>query len=80
MEFEEYYYDIWNTMPESIVTDDYYNKNQELFEAITFEFYQYNEMSEGKLSPAIASTVIQKVFGSMLSHGLQGDFKVFPQV
>lgn len=71
MEFEEYYYDIWNTMPESVVTDEYYDKNQELFEAITYEFYQFNEMSGGRLCPNLASTVIQKVFGSMLAYGIR---------
>jgi|LakMenE18May11ns_1017448.scaffolds.fasta_scaffold7316236_1 hypothetical protein len=70
MEFEEYYLEVWNTMPESIVSDEYFRKNEELFDAITYEFYQYNEMS-GSFKPYLASVAIQKVFGSMLAYGIR---------
>lgn len=70
MEYEEYFYDCWNYMPESIITDEYYDKNKELFDAITYDFYKYNE-SSGAISPQMACTLLQRVFSNMLLYGIR---------
>lgn len=70
MDFEQYFFDVWNTFPQSIVSDEYYSKNQELFEAITYDMFKYNEMS-GTLNPKLASITLQNMFSNILNFGLR---------
>lgn len=71
MEFEEYFFNVWNTFPDSVISDEYYAKNQELLEAITYEFFEYNENSRGGLCPELASSVLQKMFSNVLNFGIR---------
>jgi hypothetical protein len=70
MEFEQYFYEVWNTFPQSIVSDEYYSKNQELLEAITFDMFQYNE-NTGTLGPRLASVCLQNIFSNILNFGMR---------
>jgi len=70
MEYNEYFYDCWNEMPSSIITDEYYDKNQELLDSITYDFYTYNEAS-GSIPPRMACTLLQRVFSNMLLYGIR---------
>lgn len=71
MEFEEYFYNVWNTFPVSVISDEYYTKNEELFEAVTFELFEYNQNSGGNMPSSLASVVLQKVFGNIQNFGLR---------
>lgn len=70
MIFEDYFYEVWNQMPDSVITEEYYNKNEELFEAITYDFFHYNERS-GSLPPFVARFVIQQIVNNSLILGIR---------
>lgn len=71
MDEEQYFYYLWNEMPESIVTEEYFTKNQELFQEITNEFYLYNEKSGGALPPSLARFIIERVVENMIIFGIR---------
>lgn len=72
MTFEQYQMDVWNGLPTSVVSDEYYDKNSELFENIIYEFYRLNEKYDGKKftqNEAIKS--IEVIFSGILKVGLR---------
>jgi hypothetical protein len=71
MNEEEYFYYLWNEMPDTVVTEEYFTKNQDLFQELTNEFYNYNERSEGSLPPHLARFVLEKVVENMLIFGIR---------
>jgi len=71
MEEENYFYELWNNMPESVVTEEYYAKNQELFQEITSEFHLYNEKSGGSLPPDLARFILERVIENMIIFGIR---------
>lgn len=70
MIFEDYFYEVWNEMPDSIITEEYYNKNEALFEAITYDFFHYNEQTNG-LPSYLARFVIQQIVNNSLILGIR---------
>ena len=70
MDFTDYFYLVWNDMPETIVTEEYYEKNQELFEAITFDFFQYHS-DGGNFPPVLAKFAIERMVSNTLSWGIR---------
>lgn len=72
MTFEQYQMDIWNGLPNSVVSDEYYSKNSELFENIIYEFYRLNEKYDGyKFSQNEAIKSIEVIFSAILKVGLR---------
>ncbi len=72
MTFEQYQMDVWNGLPTSVVSDEYYDKNSELFENIIYEFFRLNEKYDGKKftqNEAIKS--IEVIFSGILKVGLR---------
>lgn len=70
MNYEEYYHECWSNVPASIVTDEYYEKNLSLLQAMTYDFYMYNDAT-GSLPPVMSSFLLQRVFSNMLSFGVR---------
>jgi hypothetical protein len=70
MIYEEYFHDVWNEMPESLITEEYYSKNEEMFQAVTYDFYNYYR-NGGNLPPAVASFAIQQMVSGLLSWGIR---------
>ncbi len=70
MIFEDYFYEVWNEMPDSIITEEYYNKNEALFEAITYDFFYYNEQTNN-LPSHVARFVIQQIVNNSLVLGIR---------
>ena len=72
MTFEQYQMDVWNGLPVSVVSDEYYDKNSELFENIIYEFYRLNEKYDGKkFTQNEAVKSIEVVFSGILKVGLR---------
>lgn len=70
MREHRYFIDIFDTISESVVTDEYYDKNQELFAVITDVLFDINERS-GKIPPELARKVIEGVFSSIQKIGIR---------
>jgi hypothetical protein len=69
-DYTNYFYQVWNNLPESIVSEEYYAKNEDLFGAITFDMYQYDQQCNC-LPPFLAEAAIQRIFGNILVNGLR---------
>lgn len=70
MEYTDYFFQVWNNLPEDIVSEEYYTKNEDLFGAITYDMFHYNENC-GCLPPHLAKTAIEKIFGNILLNGIR---------
>ena len=70
MSYEEYYYQVWNWMQESLISDEYYEKNKELFDAITYDLYQEYNIS-GAPNPYIGNLSIRIVFSNLQNIGIR---------
>lgn len=72
MTFEQYQMDVWNGLPTSVVSDEYYDKNSELFENIIYEFFRLNEKYDGlKFTQNEAIKSIEVIFSGILKVGLR---------
>jgi hypothetical protein len=72
MNFEQYEMDVWNGLPTSVVSEEYYDKNSELFQSIIYEFYRLYDKYDGRkytVNEAIKS--IEVVFSNILNLGLR---------
>jgi hypothetical protein len=70
MEYTDYFYKVWNNLSENIVSEEYYTKNEDLFGAITFDMFQYNQDCNC-LPPFLAKASLEKIFGNILVNGLR---------
>tara|TARA_R110000772_G_scaffold59348_7_gene134394 strand:- start:1342 stop:1617 length:276 start_codon:yes stop_codon:yes gene_type:complete len=66
----KYFLDIFNTISETVITDEYYDKNEELFGVITEIFFDINERT-GSMPPAMARRILEGIFSNILKHGLR---------
>ena len=62
--------DIFDSVSESVITDEYYDKNEELFGVITEVLFDINERS-GKIPPELARKVIEGIFSSIQKIGIR---------
>lgn len=70
MEYTDYFYKVWNNLSENIVSEEYYTKNEDLFGAITFDMFQYNQDCDC-LPPFLAKASLEKIFGNILVNGIR---------
>lgn len=70
MSSEEYFHTCWNWMPEEVVSDEYWEKNEELFTAITNDMYFLHKQSNN-FPPEQARVVLQAIFTNFLKFGLR---------
>jgi hypothetical protein len=70
MDYADYFHATWNEISESIVTEEYYDKNQELFEAVTFDFFQFHS-DGGNFPPVLAKFAIERMISGMLCWGIR---------
>jgi hypothetical protein len=68
LEFAEYFKKVWDVVPEAIVSDEHYDNNEELFQAITYDMYKSYD-NTGWPEPQKASKLIQIVFLNILKIG-----------
>lgn len=70
MEYEDYRLDLWIDMPKDIISDEYYTRNRELMDRITYDMYRLHS-NLGSFPPKIARAVMGSVFGSIKDIGLR---------
>jgi hypothetical protein len=68
---EEYFYKIFNTISESIITDEYFDKNSLLLSSISSSFYDINSVTNGSLPPDLGRRVLEEVFANIFRHGVR---------
>lgn len=68
---EEYFYKIFNTISESIITDEYFDKNDRLLSSISSSLYDINIITGGKMPPELGRRVIEEVFSNIFRHGIR---------
>lgn len=66
----KYFLDIFNTISETVITDEYYDKNEELFGVITEMFFDINERTDN-IPPAMARRILEGIFSNILKYGLR---------
>lgn len=70
MNYEEYYYEVWNWIQPSLISDEYFDKNRELFEAITYDLFQEYSQA-GAPNPYIANLMIRITFANLQNIGIR---------
>lgn len=68
---EEYFYKIFNTISESIITDEYFDKNALLLSSISSSLYDINSVTNGSLPPDLGRRIIEEVFSNIFRHGIR---------
>lgn len=70
MEYEDYFFECWNHIDESIVSDEYYDRNQELLSAITYDlFYLYDKSNA--IPPAVARQILKNFCTNLTKFGIR---------
>lgn len=68
---EEYFYKIFNTISESVISDEYFDKNDRLLSSISSSLYDINQMTRGSIPPELGRRIIEEVFSNILKHGIR---------
>lgn len=70
MEYEDYFYECWNQIDETIVSDEYYDRNKELLDSITYDlFYIYSKSNA--VPPVVARKVLASVCINLTNFGIR---------
>lgn len=70
MDFTNYNYQVWLEMPKDIISEDYWARNQDLLEEITYDLFRLHENTNA-YPPAMARVIIGTIFGKIRSFGLR---------
>lgn len=67
---EQYFYEVFNTISEEVISDDYFDRNKRLLIDISNMFYDMNSRNDN-VSPAFARRIIEGVFSSIKRNGVR---------
>ena len=67
----QYFYDTVNGIPEEVLSDDFYDRNPDLVNAISNSLCDINKMTNGKMPPELGKKVMVAFFASLKIHGLR---------
>jgi hypothetical protein len=67
---EFYFFEVFDRIPQSIISDEYYDKNSQLLVNISNSLFDINERT-GNMPPELAVKVIEGVFSSILKTGIR---------
>lgn len=68
---ENYFYEIMDSIPEEVLSDDFYDRNADLVNSISNSLCDINEMTSGKLPPNLGHKVMIAFFANLKIHGLR---------
>lgn len=68
---EEYFYKIFNTISESVISDEYFDKNDRLLSSISSSLYDINQITGGSIPPETGRRIIEEVFSNILKYGIR---------
>jgi|31_taG_2_1085359.scaffolds.fasta_scaffold00206_8 hypothetical protein len=67
----QYFYETINEIPEEVLSDDFYERNSDLVNAISNSLCDVNKITRGKLPTEIGVKVMVAFFASLKIHGLR---------
>jgi hypothetical protein len=67
---EQFFFELFDSMSEDVISDEYYNKNSELLSVISGTLFDINQRSGG-MPPAMARRVLEGIFSNILKIGLR---------
>lgn len=70
MEYTNYHFEVWEAMPEDIVSADYRRKNRDLINEVTYDLYRVNDMMEN-MPPTLARSILASFFGKIQEIGIR---------
>ncbi len=68
---EEYFYEVFNTISDSVISDEYFDRNARLISAISSSLFDINSITDGAIPPSLARRIIEEVFSNINKHGLR---------
>lgn len=70
MNYEDYFVECWNSISDTVVSDEYYARNETLMNSITEDFYYIHDKS-GRFPPEVAKSVIIAIFSNISNIGVR---------
>ena len=67
----QYFYETVNDIPEEILSDDFYERNSDLVNAISNSLCDINKLTSGKMPPEMGVKAMVAFFASLKIHGLR---------
>jgi hypothetical protein len=67
----QYFYETINEIPEEVLSDDFYERNSDLVNAISNSLCDVNKMTRGKMPPELGVKAMMAFFASLKIHGLR---------
>jgi hypothetical protein len=67
---EEYFYEVFNTMSEDIISDEYFDKNKALIIDISNSLHEIYSRT-GKIPPNMAKRIIGGFFSAIKRNGIR---------
>jgi len=68
---EEYFYEVFNTISDSIISDEYFDRNSRLLSGISNSLFDINSITNGAIPPSLGRRIIEEVFSNINKHGLR---------
>lgn len=68
---EEYFYEVFNTISDSIISDEYFDRNSRLLSGISSSLFDINSITNGAIPPSLGRRIIEEVFSNINKHGLR---------
>ena len=83
LDYNEFFEEVWDYISEDVVTDEFWQNNEEFIRELTFDYYefykktivtsQYGEVLFNPLSPSIVARLIEKSIEEFLKIGIVTD-------
>lgn len=67
---EQYFYEVFNTISEDVISDEYFDRNKRLLIDISNMFYDMDSRNDN-ISPEFARRIIEGIFSSIKRNGLR---------
>lgn len=68
---EEYFYEVFNTISDSVISDEYFDRNSRLLSGISSSLFDINSIMNGAIPPSLARRIIEEVFSNINKYGLR---------
>ena len=67
---QEYFFEVFDTISDSVISDEYFDKNAELLSVALGMLYDIDQRTGG-MSPEMARRVLEGIFSSILKIGIR---------
>lgn len=70
MDFQEYFYEVWQNLSFSVVSNEYRQRNLELIESVTYDLYRLHDQN-GRLDIDLSRVILTGFFTSLSKIGVK---------